>query len=186
MKEIKIIGRGGQGAKSASVILAEAALEKGYYIQAFPEYGAERMGAPVYAYTRIDEKEIRIHTGITTPDVVVVIDQTLLNLPVTDGLKDSGILIINTPHTPAEVRKKLNFNKGQVFTVDASQISRECFGAHIPNTPMIGAIEKATHLFGIDSLKQNLREKFLRKIGEQGVQKNIMALERAYNEVIQG
>ncbi|MEM4260351.1 MAG: 2-oxoacid:acceptor oxidoreductase family protein [Candidatus Woesearchaeota archaeon] len=187
MKEIKIIGRGGQGGKTAAAIIAEAALEKGFYIQSFPEYGAEREGAPVFAYTRIDDKEIRIHSGVTNPDIVAVIDPTLLTaLPVTEGMPDNAILIVNTPERPEYVRQKLNYNKGKVFTVDATHISIDCFGKNIPNTPMLGAIEKAANLVTLDAIKKKINDKFLRKIGEQGVQKNINAIERAYNEVKEG
>lgn len=187
MIELKFVGRGGQGGKSAAAILAEAALDKGKYIQSFPEYGAERQGAPVYAYTRIDESEIRIHSGVTNPDFVVVIDPTLLTaLPVTDGMGDDGVLIVNTPHTPEEVREMVDFKVGKVFTVDATKISLDLFGKNIPNTPMLGAVEKAADLVGIESLKEKVKHKFLRKIGEEGVQKNLDALDRAFNEVNEG
>lgn len=181
------MGRGGQGGKSAAAIIADAALEKGYFVQSFPEYGAERQGAPVYAYTRIDEKEIRIHSGVTNPDIVIVIDQTLLKtINVTDGMPNNGILIVNTNLSPEEIREKINYRNGRVLTVDATQISKDCFGVNIPNTPVLGSIEKATNLFSLELLKNNMRNKFLRKIGEQGVQKNITAIERAYNETKEG
>lgn len=187
MIEIKFIGRGGQGGKSAAAILAEAALDKGKHIQSFPEYGAERQGAPVFAYTRIDDKEIRIHYGIKTPNIVVVIDPTLLDqLPITEGMPKDGLLVVNTPHTPDEVRKITGFGTGKVFTVDASKISIDLFGRNIPNTPMLGAVEKAAELVSLDALKEKIRHKFLRKIGEEAVKKNIEALDRAFNEVKQG
>jgi pyruvate ferredoxin oxidoreductase gamma subunit len=187
MKEIKIIGRGGQGGKSAAAIIADAALEKGDYIQSFPEYGAERQGAPVYAYTRIDQKEIRIHSGVTNPDYVAVLDSTLLTaLPVTEGMPDNGILIVNTIDTPAVVRKKINYTKGKVFTVDATGISIDCFGKNIPNTPMLGAIERATGLVTLDILKKKITSKFIRVIGQEGVNKNLIAIQRAYDEVKEG
>jgi pyruvate ferredoxin oxidoreductase gamma subunit len=106
MIEIKIVGRGGQGGKSAAAVLANVALSQGKYVQSFPDYGAERQGAPVFAYTRINDTPIRLHSGVENPNVVAVIDHTLLVLPVTDGMDEKGILVVNTPHTPNEVRKK--------------------------------------------------------------------------------
>ncbi|MBN2457861.1 2-oxoacid:acceptor oxidoreductase family protein [Candidatus Woesearchaeota archaeon] len=187
MKEIKFIGRGGQGGKSAAAILADAALEKGDFIQSFPEYGAERQGAPVYAYTRIDQKEIRIHSGITNPQIVAVLDSTLLTaLPVTEGMPDDGILIVNTVEDPKQVRSRINFHSGRVFTVDATGISIDAFGKNIPNTPMLGAVEKATGLVTLDVLKKKISDKFIRKIGQEGVDKNLNAIQRAYDEVKEG
>ncbi|MBU0979853.1 MAG: 2-oxoacid:acceptor oxidoreductase family protein [Nanoarchaeota archaeon] len=187
MKEVTIIGRGGQGGKSAAAILAEAALENGHYIQSFSEYGAERQGAPVYAFCRIDEKPIRIHSSVTNPDVVAVIDPTLTAaLPVTKGLSDEGILIVNTLETPQQIRDKLNFTKGKVFTVDATGISIDCFGRNIPNSPMLGAIEKAASLVTLEVLKNKISDKFLHKLGQEVVDKNVQAIERAFNEVKEG
>jgi pyruvate ferredoxin oxidoreductase gamma subunit len=184
MIEIKVIGRGGQGGKSAAAIIAEAALEQGKFIQSFPEFGAERQGAPVFAYTRISDKEIRIHYGIKKPNIVAVLDPTLLDaIPVTDGMDEKGIIIVNTPLSPKEIKDKLKFN-GAVYTIDATKISIELFGKNIPNTPMLGAIEKASNLIGLDSLKDKIKTKFLRKIGEDATNKNILAIERAYNEVL--
>ena len=185
MKEIKFVGRGGQGGKSAAAILAEAALEKGKYIQSFPEYGAERQGAPVFAYTRIDESEIRIHSGVTNPDVVVVLDPTLLDsVAITQGMDENGVVIVNTPKTVNEIKEMLGF-EGKIHTVDATKISVDLFGKNIPNTPMLGAIEKVTELVSLEVLKEKIREKFERKLGEEGVKKNLEAIERAYNEVSQ-
>ncbi len=183
MIEIKFVGRGGQGGKSAAAILAEAALDKGKNIQSFPEFGAERQGAPVFAYTRIDDKEIRIHSGVTNPDFVVVLDPTLIgSIPITNGLSDKGILVVNTPKNPDAIREIVRF-EGDIYTVDATKISVELFGRNIPNTPMLGAVEKVASLVGLDSLKEKIREKFERKIGEEGVNRNLEAIERAFNEV---
>src|SRR3989338_8786448 len=126
MVEVCWHGRGGQGAKTASQFLGEAALETGKYIQAFPEYGPERAGAPMRAYTRISDEPIYIHSSVTDPDVVVVIDPTLLGyVDVTEGLSDKGILLVSTEQSPAEIRKLTNFTKGKVGTVDASRIALE-------------------------------------------------------------
>lgn len=184
MKEIKFIGRGGQGGKSAAAILAEAALDKGKHIQSFPEFGAERQGAPVFAYTRIADEEIRIHSGVTNPDVVVVLDPTLLgSISITDGLsEEEGALIVNTPKSPAEIREITGFN-GAIYTVDATKISVELFGKNIPNSPMLGAVEKVASLVSLDTLKEKVEEKFINKIGEEGTRKNLESIERAFNEV---
>ncbi|MGM5482067.1 MAG: 2-oxoacid:acceptor oxidoreductase family protein [Nanobdellota archaeon] len=183
MFEIKFIGRGGQGGKSAAAILAEAALEKGKFIQSFPEYGAERQGAPVFAYTRIDEKEIRTHSGVTNPDLVVVLDPTLVGaIPVTEGMDEKGMVIVNTSKSPDDINKILDYS-GKVYTVDATKISVDLFGRNIPNTPMLGAIEKKSGLVTLNVLKDKIKEKFERKIGSEGVKKNIQAIDRAYKEV---
>ncbi len=181
--EIRFHGRGGQGAKTAAQFLAEAAMEKGKYIQAFPEYGPERAGAPMKAFTRISDAPIRIHCGVTNPEVVVVIDPTLLeSVPVTDGLDEQGVLIVNTPSSPLEVKNKLNFS-GKVYTVDATRIALETMGIPMPNTPMLGALVKATSLVEMDIIKAQIRKKFEKKLGHSGVDKNNKSVELAYNEV---
>lgn len=179
MIEIKIIGRGGQGGKSAAAILAAIALKHGKHIQSFPEYGAERQGAPVFAYTRISDSPIRIHSGITHPNIVAVMDSTLLSLPITKGVPDTGIIIVNTNKSPKEIRKKLNFNKGKVYTVDATGISIKNFGKNIPNTPMLGAINKAAELFSEKYLEDEIVHKFGRKLNKNLLQKNINAIKQA-------
>jgi pyruvate ferredoxin oxidoreductase gamma subunit len=181
--EIKIIGRGGQGGKTAAEILAMVAMLEGKFVQSFPEFGAERKGAPVMAYTRISSKEIRIHTGVTNPDVVAVIDETLIKaFPITSGLGNNGMLIINTTKSPDSIKNELGF-RGRVYWVDASKIALETLGSPHTNTAMLGAIAKATGMFKLESINEEVKEKFLRKIGEKGVEKNLKAIERAYNEV---
>jgi pyruvate ferredoxin oxidoreductase gamma subunit len=181
--EIRFHGRGGQGAKTASALLASGALGQGKHIQSFPEYGAERQGAPVRAYTRISDKPITIHCAITKPDMVVVVDETLLkSIPVIQGLSDDGILIVNTHCSPAEIRERENF-KGTIATVDATKISIDCFGRNIPNTPMIGAILKAKELVSLDAMEEEIKKKLGKKVGSEIVQKNIDAVHRAYEEV---
>lgn len=185
--EISIFGRGGQGAKTASELLAETALDKGKYIQSFPEYGPERAGAPMRAFARISDKPILIHSGITNPDIVAVIDPTLLDsVNVTEGLGDTGILVVNTDLTPSEIRKKLNFNKGKVCTVDATKIALETIELPLPNTPILGALIKITGLIKLEDLEDKIKEKFLKKIGEKKTQGNIDSVKRAYNEVKEG
>lgn len=181
--EIRIHGRGGQGAKTAATLLADAALEGGKYIQSFPEYGPERAGAPMKAFTRIADRPIRVHCGVLEPEVVAVIDPTLLDaVDVTEGVDDKGILIVNTSDKAADVKKKLKF-KGKVFTVDATKIALDTLGRNLPNTPILGAILKATAVVELEALKENIRNKFLKKIGEELTNKNLEAVERAFEEV---
>ena len=184
--EIRWHGRGGQGAKTAALLFGDAATLTGKYIQAFPEYGPERMGAPVQAFNRISSKPIRIHSGIENPDVVIVLDITLIGqVDVISGLdpKD-GIILVNSPSSPEELKKSLNF-EGKVYTVDASKISRETIGREIPNTPMIGALVRVTGILKIEelleSVKKRLEEKFRNR--PEIIEGNLKAIERAYNEV---
>lgn len=141
MIEIRWHGRGGQGAKTASLLLADAAFNTGKYIQGFPEYGPERMGAPITAYNRISSEPIRIHSNIYEPDFVVVVDDTLLeSVDVTAGLKETGAIVINTTKEKEELEKMLNGYKGRVYTIDARKVSMETLGRYFPNTPMLAAI----------------------------------------------
>ena len=134
--EIRWHGRGGQGAKTASLLLADAAFNTGKYIQGFPEYGPERMGAPITAYNRISDKPITIHSNIYEPDYVVVVDDTLLeSVPVTAGLKKEGAIVINTTKSPEYLKEKLNGYDGNIYTIDARKVSEETLGKYFPNTP---------------------------------------------------
>jgi pyruvate ferredoxin oxidoreductase gamma subunit len=184
MVEIRWHGRGGQGAKTASQFLAEAALDAGKHIQAFPEYGPERAGAPIRSYTRIDDKPIRLHSPIANPQTVVVIDPTLFDsIDVTEGLGDNGVLIVNSHNSPEEIRKKTKFKKGKVATVDATKISLETLGVPMPNTPMLGALLKIKEVVTMDALINQVKHKFLKKIGEEKTNANIAGIKRAYEEV---
>lgn len=181
--EVRIHGRAGQGAKTGGQILAYAAFFEGKTVQAFPEYGSERRGAPTVAYTRISTKEIRTHEPILEPDAVIVLDETYIyTLPVTKGLKESGILIVNTTKTPEEVKKATKFN-GKVFTVDATGISLSTVGRDAPNIPTLGALVKISQILSLDSLKKAIEEMFLEKLGENLTKKNIDALMKGYEEV---
>ena len=143
MIEIRWHGRGGQGAKTASLLLADAAFNTGKYIQGFPEYGPERMGAPLTAYNRISNTPIRIHSNIYEPDYVVVVDDTLLDsVDVTAGLKEDGAIVINTTKGKEEIEKKLPHYNGSIYTIDARKVSMETLGKYFPNTPMLAAIVK--------------------------------------------
>jgi len=181
--EVRWHGRGGQGAKTAAQFLAEAALEAGKFIQAFPEYGPERAGAPMRAYTRISSEPITIHSGVINPEAVVVIDPTLLsNMDIVDGLGKDGILLVNTQESPEAVRKKLNFNKGKVVTIDATKIALETLGLPMPNMPMLGALIKVNPIVPLEAIIESIRHKFLKKIGEEKTNANIAGIKRAYEE----
>jgi pyruvate ferredoxin oxidoreductase gamma subunit len=189
MLEIRWHGRGGQGVVTAAKFLTDLALIENKYFQAFPEYGAERMGAPIQAFTRIDDKPINIRTGIRNPDVVVIVDSTLIGtVNLLKGLKENGIVVINTPENPAEMRKALEieYKPYRVFTVNATQIALETIGRPIPNTPMIGALVKATNLAPIEVVLNFLETAFSKKFSEEIVRGNIKAARRAYEEVQEG
>ena len=185
--EIRWHGRGGQGAKTAALLLGDAALASGKYIQAFPEYGPERMGAPVASFNRISPKPILLHSGVTNPDIVIVLDPTLIeSVDVIEGMQDSGILLINTNKSPEDIKKEIGIkDKIKVFTVDASTISKETIGRDIPNTPMLGALIKASSLLDFKEMltdtKGKLEKKFKSK--PEVIEGNLKAIERAYNEV---
>ncbi len=184
MTEIRWHGRGGQGAKTAAQLVAQVALEEGKFSQGFPEYGPERMGAPIRGFTRISEGAIRLHCPIEHPDVVVVLDDSLLALPmVADATDDGTVFVINTSASPGEIREKLGRQGATVYCIDATGISIDEIGRPIPNTPMIGALIKATECITLDAIKKDVEKKFMKKFGERVVQGNIRAIERAYEEV---
>jgi pyruvate ferredoxin oxidoreductase gamma subunit len=183
LTEVRWHGRGGQGAKTAAQFLAEAALETGKNIQAFPEYGPERAGAPIRTFTRISEKPINLHCSVANPEYVVVIDPTLITPAVVEGLTDKGILIVNTQESVDSVRKKTGFKLGKVATVDATQISLDTLGRPMPNMPMLGALVKVAPLVNLDTLCERVKGKFLKKIGEEKTNANIEGIKRAYEEV---
>ncbi|MCQ9207103.1 MAG: 2-oxoacid:acceptor oxidoreductase family protein [Omnitrophica bacterium] len=183
MLEIRWHGRGGQGAKTASQFLAEAALELGKHIQAFPEYGPERAGAPIRTFTRISDHKINVHSPITNPDIVVVIDPTLLvSVDAAEGLGDNGILVVNTPEGPEAIREKAGYKKGKVVTCDGTKISLDTLGISMPNTPMLGALLKANPVVPIETLENKVRNKFLKKLGPEKTEANIKAIRRAFEE----
>jgi len=178
MLEIRWHGRGGQGAVTSVEMLTLAAIGEGKYAQGFPSFGPERRGAPVAAFTRIDDKRIKVRSAIYNPDVVVVLDSSLVGLVnVTEGLKSDGTLVVNTTKSPEELKKELNF-EGKVATVDASRIAREELGVPITNTTMLGALIKAVKLVKLASAKGPMEHRFGRIAN-----KNLAALNRAYKEV---
>ncbi len=184
--EIRWHGRGGQGAKTAALLFGEAALSLGKNIQAFPEYGPERMGAPVASFNRLSDKPITVHCGITNPSIVLVLDPTLMDsVDVTAGLPEDGLLVVNTTLPPQEIRKQLNLKGRKVFTVDASGISIETIGREIPNTPMLGALIKVSNLLAFDAVIKDLEVKLKKKFATKPeiVKGNLDAVRRAYQEV---
>lgn len=187
LTEIRWHGRGGQGAVTASKLLATAALNEGFYIQAFPEYGAERMGAPIRAFNRVSSEPIDLHCQINEPDIVIVLDNTLLKtIDITAGIKKGGIIIINTPEDIDSTNKILKLkkdDKSTVYIVDATKISIETMGKVIPNTPMIGALVKVTDFIKLDTLLTAIEKTLSKKIHVDMIEANILAVKRAYKEV---
>jgi len=184
--EIRWHGRGGQGAKTAALLFGEAAMALGKNIQAFPEYGPERMGAPVACFNRISSLPITLHCSITNPNIVIVLDPTLMGkVDVTQGLPSDGYLIVNTTQSPAEVRRQLGLKGAKLFTVDASGISKATIGREIPNTPMMGALVKATGLLDFDHMLKDTEDKLKKKFASKPeiVKGNVEAIKRAYSEV---
>ena len=184
--EIRWHGRGGQGAKSAALMLADAAFMTGKYVQGFPEYGPERMGAPITAYNRISEDVIRVHSNIYEPDYVVVVDETLLeSVDVTAGLKAEGAIVINTTRTPEEIRPLLKGYEGGVYTIDAREISEKCLGRYFPNSTMLAAIAAISGVMTKEDffreMEGSYRHKFAKK--PEVVEGNLKALRMAYEEV---
>ncbi len=184
--EIRWHGRGGQGAKTASLLLADAAFATGNYVQGFPEYGPERMGAPITAYNRISENPIRVHSNIYNPDCVVVVDQTLIEaVDVTAGLGKDGAIIVNTEKSPEEIKKSLEGFEGTVYTVDARAISEDCLGRYFPNTPMLASVVKVTGVMDdevfIKEMESSFKHKFSNK--PEVIAGNMDALKRALEEV---
>jgi pyruvate ferredoxin oxidoreductase gamma subunit len=181
--EIRWHGRGGQGVKTAAMLFAEAAFEGGKFIQGFSDYGPERSGAPIQGFTRISDSPITLHNFITAPDVVVVLDPTLLGtVPVAEGLKPGGKVLVNTSHDPAEVATKLHVDKDQVYVVDAQKISLETMGRDMPNSPMIGALIKVVGQVELPWVNRTFEEKFGAK-SEKIVADNVAAIKRAFEEV---
>ena len=184
--EIRWHGRGGQGAKTASLLLADAAFNTGKYIQGFPEYGPERMGAPITAYNRISDTPITVHSNIYEPDYVVVVDDTLLeSVNVTAGLKSTGAIVINTTKTPEEVRPLLKGYSGKVCTIDAKTISIETLGKYFPNTPMLAAVVKVSGIMSDEDFLNDMIGSFKHKFAKKPevIDGNMKALEMALQEV---
>lgn len=184
--EIRWHGRGGQGAKTAALLFGEAALSEGKYIQAFPEYGPERTGAPVQSFNRVSEEPISIHCHVKEPSVVVVLDPTLIGpVDVTKGLSSDGMIIVNSNEPAEEIKKRIKLNGRSLYVLDASTIAKETIGRDIPNTPMLGALVKVTGLLSYDTVIEDTRKKLEKKFRNRPeiIEGNLKAIERAYNEV---
>ncbi len=179
--EIRFHGRGGQGAWTASLLLAQAGLLEGKQIQSFPAFGPERAGAPMTAYTRISEKPIQIHSSVYEPDMVVVLDPTLLGPAVAEGLKKDSKIVVNTTESAAEVKKKLGV-KNETWVVDATGMAMKMMGVNITNTVLLGAIVKASGKVKLDSVLAVVKERFQGKVQEQ----NLAVVQSAYKEAVKG
>lgn len=185
--EIRWHGRAGQGVVTAGELLAEAAMQEGKYFQAFPDYGPERMGAPIKSYTRISDEPIEVHHQILYPEVIVVVNPNLIGMvDLTEGLREDGIAIVNTPDSPEEVRQKLRLKGGKVATLDATRIAMDTLGRDIPSTLMLGAVAKVTGLVSLDSVLHCTKERLGEKLRSEMVEANLTALKRAYEEVKEG
>jgi 2-oxoacid:acceptor oxidoreductase gamma subunit (pyruvate/2-ketoisovalerate family) len=177
--EFRWHGRGGQGAWTASELLARTALYEGKYIQSFPEFGPERMGAPVTAFTRISTKPIRIHCAVYEPDVVVVLDPTLLKtVPVASGVSDEGVIVVNSSDAPDKVRESLKTEKGELWTIPATEIALRVLGMPITNTALLGTVARATNIISLESVEKTVKERFRLDIAE----KNFAVIKEAYQE----
>ncbi len=186
MTEIRWHGRGGQGAKTACLLLADAAFSSGKYVQGFPEYGPERMGAPITAYNRISDQRCSIHSNIYEPDYVAVVDETLLHsVDVTRGLNPEGAIIINSPKSPEELRPLLNGYSGRVCTIDARSISEEILGKNFPNTPMLAAVVAISRVVDPEKFTSDMEASFKHKFASkpQVIAGNMEVLKKSMNEV---
>ena len=184
--EIRWHGRGGQGAKTAALLLADVAFKTGQYVQGFPEYGPERMGAPITAYNRISKDVIRVHSNIYTPDLVVVVDETLLtSVNVTAGLKEEGAIIVNSPKSAEEIRPLLNGYEGKVFTVDARRISVETLGKYFPNSPMLAAAVAVSGVMSQEEFLKEMQESYQHKFAKKPevIEGNMKALTMTLQEL---
>ena len=182
--EIRWHGRGGQGAKTAALLLADAAFKTGQYVQGFPEYGPERMGAPITAYNRISREPIRVHSNIYTPDLVMVVDETLLHsVDVTAGLKKDGAIIINTPKSRDEILPLLNGYKGGVYTIDARKISEETLGKNFPNSPMLAAAVAVSRVMEKEAFLKEMQVSYEHKFAKKRevIKGNMMALSMTFD-----
>lgn len=185
--EIRWHGRAQQGVVTAAKMLGETAMKAGKHVQAFPEFGPERMGAPVKSYNRISDGEIRVHCQVTEPKYVLIVDPTLIGtVDVTKGTPDDAVFIVNTQKSAAEMRNILGLADGvaKVFTLDASHISLETIGRQMPNTPTLGALAKATGVVTLEHLTENFKDNYSKKFSEKVIEGNVDAMKRGYEEVV--
>jgi len=184
MIEIRWHGRGGQGAKTAATLLAAAALHEGKHSQGFPEYGPERMGAPIRGFTRIADEPILLHCNIANPQIVVVLDPTLIGVvDVTEGLPPDGTILVNTADSPQAMRERLRLKGGKVATIPASNIALAEIKRDIPNTPMMGALCKVCGVLKLETVTQDVVEKLGSRMRPEVIAGNLRAIQRAFEEV---
>ncbi|MBI5561868.1 MAG: 2-oxoacid:acceptor oxidoreductase family protein [Deltaproteobacteria bacterium] len=184
--EVRWHGRAQQGVVTAAKLLGEACLISGKYVQAFPEFGPERMGAPVRAYNRISDEPIRLHCQVTEPKYVLIADPTLIGVAgVADGTPKDAVFIVNTTKTAAEMRQALGLanGAGRVYTLDAGKISIETIGRAMPNTPLLGALARVTEIIKLDALIGNFRENYAKKFSDKVIEGNAAAMKRGFEEV---
>lgn len=187
MFEIRWHGRAGQGVVTAGELLAESAMQAGKFFQAFPEYGSERMGAPIKSYTRISDEPIEIHAPILEPNMVIVVNSNLVGVEdLTEGLKPDGVIIINTTQLPRDMRRRLGFDAGTVWCVDASRIAMEELKRDIPSTMMLGVVARASGTIDLDSVIHVTRESLGAKLRPEVVEANVRAIRRVYEECVEG
>ncbi len=186
LTEIRWHGRGGQGAKTAALLLADVAFQTGKYVQGFPEYGPERMGAPITAYNRISDTQIRVHSNIYDPQYVVVVDESLLEaVDVTSGLKKDGAILVNTSRPKEEIIPHLKGYEGKVCTIDAHKVSMATMGRYFPNTPLLAAIVKVADIMDEETFLREMRASFSHKFASKPevIDGNMAALKMALKEV---
>ncbi|MFO0753806.1 MAG: 2-oxoacid:acceptor oxidoreductase family protein [Thermodesulfovibrionales bacterium] len=188
MVEIRWHGRGGQGTVTAAKVFADACLSGGRYVQAFPEYGPERSGAPLRAYNRVSSRELRMHCPVLKPNIVAVADATLLDaINVADGAPDDAAFIVNTAKDPKEIREKIRAKPTQkVFTVDATRIAIDCFGRPMPNSPLVGVLAKVSGLISLEQILEDVKKSFGKKFSQKIIDGNLEAARRGYEEVREG
>ncbi|MBI3753600.1 MAG: 2-oxoacid:acceptor oxidoreductase family protein [Deltaproteobacteria bacterium] len=184
--EIRWHGRAQQGIVTAAKMLGESCLRAGKYVQAFPEFGPERMGAPVRAYNRVSDEPIRLHCQVAEPKYILIADPTLIaTVNVAEGAPDDAVFIVNTPKSLGEMQKELGLKSksAKVYTLDASKISLENIGRNMPNTPLLGALAKATKVITLDALIDNFKENYSKKFSAKVIEGNIAAMRRGFQEV---
>ncbi len=186
--EIRWHGRGGQGTVTAAKVFADACLSSGRHVQAFPEYGPERSGAPLRAYNRIADRELRMHCPVTKPDIVVIADPTLIDaVNVTDGSKPDTIFLVNTNLSPEELRKKIGVAPSQkVFSINATKIALETIGRPLPNAALVGALARISKLVDLNTVLEDVRKSFGKKFSQKIIDGNLEATRRGYEEVMEG
>ncbi len=184
MIEVRWHGRAGQGVVTASQLLAEVMAREGKHVQAFPHFGAEKRGAPIEAYTRISEREIRVHSEIEKPDMVIVADPTLIGeVPIAEGTDGNTYFLFNAPFEPSRIREKLGISSSKVYSVDATSISLDEIGRDIPNIPILAAFFKTSGMMDVERFREVIKELLSKRFNEKIVEANLRTIDRAIKEV---